>query len=178
MAGVLSYMHIVILVNMSRLSAAVQHFCEKVTQLQTGYDKKEKYSVYLEKYGGRLNTEARVFFQISHFLDLMHKDADNLQSSINSLQASLPLVEEASSGPTQTHDLRIKRHPAVLIATTVLSGVFGMLMGWFTHCQLNSLCDHIGEVRNQQHPLLQIQQVTLTRLDELETILCEVNLEM
>ncbi len=87
MAGVLSYVHIIIPVNISGLSAAVQHFCKKVTLLQAGYGKKEKYAVYLEKYGGQINT---VFFQISHLLNLMLKDANNLQGSINSLQASLP----------------------------------------------------------------------------------------
>jgi hypothetical protein len=90
MAGALSYIHVIIPVNISRLSTSVQHFCKKVTQLQAGYGKKEKYTVYLEKYGGQINTEARVFFQISHLLDLMLKDADNLQVWINSLQASIP----------------------------------------------------------------------------------------
>jgi hypothetical protein len=148
MAGALSYIHVIIPVNISGLSAAIQHFCEKVTLLQTGYGKKEKYAVDLEKYGGQINTEASVFFQINHLLDLMLKDANNLQGSINSLRASLPLVEAASSGPTQTHNLRIKRHLAVLVATMVLSRVFGTLMGWFTLCWLNSLHDQIGKVRN------------------------------
>jgi hypothetical protein len=51
-------------------------------------------------------------------------------------------------------------------------------MGWFTHRHQNNLCDQIGEVRNQQHRLLQIQQVTLARLDDLETVLREVVQEM
>jgi len=51
-------------------------------------------------------------------------------------------------------------------------------MGWFTHRHLNNLGDQIGEVRNQQHRLLQIQQVTLARLDDLETVLREVTQEM
>jgi hypothetical protein len=51
-------------------------------------------------------------------------------------------------------------------------------MGWFTHQHINNLHDQIGEVRNQQHRLLQIQQVTLARLDNLETVLREVILEM
>jgi len=51
-------------------------------------------------------------------------------------------------------------------------------MGWFTHRRLNNLRDPIGEVRNQQHRLLQIQQVTLARLDNLETVLREVVQEM
>ncbi|MFN9945085.1 MAG: hypothetical protein ACK56I_37020, partial [bacterium] len=51
-------------------------------------------------------------------------------------------------------------------------------MGWFTHRRLNNLRDQIGEVRDQQHQFLRIQQVTLARLDELETVLREVVLEM
>jgi hypothetical protein len=51
-------------------------------------------------------------------------------------------------------------------------------MGWFTHRRLNNLRDQIGEVRDQQHRFLRIQQVTLARLDELETVLREVVLEM
>ncbi len=51
-------------------------------------------------------------------------------------------------------------------------------MGWFTHRCLNNLRDQIGEVRNQQHRLLQIQQVTLANLDNLETVLREVIQEM
>jgi hypothetical protein len=51
-------------------------------------------------------------------------------------------------------------------------------MGWFTHRRLNNLRDQIGEVQNQQHQLLQIQQVTLSWLDDLETVLREVVQEM
>jgi hypothetical protein len=51
-------------------------------------------------------------------------------------------------------------------------------MGWFTHRRLNNLRDQIGEVRDQQHRFLRIQQVTLARLDDLETVLREVVLEM
>jgi hypothetical protein len=51
-------------------------------------------------------------------------------------------------------------------------------MGWFTHPGLNNLCDQISKVWNQQHWLLQIQQVTLTRLGKLETVLWEVIHEM
>ncbi len=111
-------------------------------------------------------------------MDLMITDADNLQSSLISLRTYLPRVDEPPSGLTQAYDLREKRSAALLIGSTILSGVFGTLMGWFTHRRLNNLCDQIGEVRNQQHRLLQIQQVTLARLDDLETVLREVVQEM
>jgi len=83
-------------------------------------------------------------------MDLMINDADNLQGSLASLRTSLPRVDEPSSGPTQAHDLREKRS-ALHIRLTILSGVFGTLMVWFTHRRLNDLRDQIGEIRNQQH---------------------------
>jgi hypothetical protein len=86
-----------------------------------------------------------------HLLDLLLKDADNLQGSLDILQFLLPRVKESSSGPTQTQNFWIKRHPALLVATTVLSGVFITFMGWFTYWQLNNLRDQIGKVWNQQH---------------------------
>jgi hypothetical protein len=178
MAGALSYVHVIVRINISRLNQAVHHFCEKVTLLQQGYNGKEKKAISMVKYGSKINTEASIFFEINHLLELMLKDNDNLQGSLDSLQSPHPRVEESSTGPTQTHDLQIKRHPTVLIATTFLSGVLGTLMVWFTHQRLNNLCNQISEVRNQQHWLLQIQQVTLVRLNELETILREVILEM
>ncbi len=86
----LSYVHIVIPVNISKLSMAFQHFHDKVTLLQKGYVDKEKYTFHLEKYGGQINTNASVFFHISHLLDLMLRDANNLQGSLSRLQSSLP----------------------------------------------------------------------------------------
>jgi hypothetical protein len=76
MAGALLYFLFVIPVIICRLSMAVQHFLDKVTLLQKGYSNKEKFAVHLKKYGGRINTEASVFFQICHLLDLMLKDAN------------------------------------------------------------------------------------------------------
>jgi hypothetical protein len=66
----------------------------------------------------------------------------------------------------------------IVIGTSVLSWIFGTLMGWFTHRRLNNLCNLISEVRKQQHWLLQIQQVTLARLDNLETILRKLITQM
>jgi hypothetical protein len=84
-------------------------------------------------------------------MDVMITDADNLQSSITSLRTSLPQVEEPPSGPTQAYDLREKRSAGLIMGSTILSRVFCMLMGWFTHRCLNNLHNQIGEVRNQQH---------------------------
>jgi hypothetical protein len=115
---------------------------------------------------------------ITYLMDLMLKDADTIQDSLESLQASLPREEDSpGNSQQQQHEMQVKRHLLLLISMA-LSGVFGTLMGWFTHCRLNNLRDQIGAVQNQQHRLLQIQQVTLVRLDNLETILREVVLEV
>jgi hypothetical protein len=140
------------------------------------------YATRLDKYGGiNTNEPAKHVLhfcrQLSGLMDLMINDADNLQGSLTSLRTSLPRVDDPPSGPTQAHDLREKRS-ALLMGSTILIGIFGTLMGWFTHQCLNNLRDQIGEVGNQQHRLLQIQQVTLARLDDLETVLQEVVLEM
>ncbi len=51
-------------------------------------------------------------------------------------------------------------------------------MGWFTHRRLTNLQEQINEVKNEQHRLLQIQQVSMARLDALEKVLREVIIEM
>jgi hypothetical protein len=177
MASSLSYIHVVIPINISGLLQAIHDFCSKVITLKTKYTDKAKYATCLDKYGGsNTNNPAKHVLlhfrlQLSGLMDLMITDADNLQSSITSLRTSLPRVDEPPSGPTQVHDLQEKCSVGLLFESTILSRVFGTLMGWFTHRHLNNLHDQIGEVRNQQHRLLQIQQVTLVRLDDLETVL-------
>jgi hypothetical protein len=102
-------------------------------------------------------------------MDLLIKDADVLRTTILSLKSSLLQVD---------NDTRDKQSTGLIIGTTVLSGVFGTLMGWFTHRRLTNLRDQINEVKNEQHRLLQIQQITMTRLDSLEKVLREVIVEM
>ncbi len=63
----------------------------------------------------------------------MIKDADNLQSSLDSLHDLLPHIKEMDTGLMQPHNLRIKCYPAVFVAATVFSRIFGTLMGWFMH---------------------------------------------
>ena len=75
-------------------------------------------------------------------MDLLIKDADNLRTTILSLKSSLPQVEK---------DNREKHSAGLIIGSTVLSGVFGTLMGWFTHRHLTSLRDQINEVKTKQH---------------------------
>jgi hypothetical protein len=180
MAGALSYIHVVVPINISGLLQSVNNFRAKVAVLKANYVDHKKFANRLDYFGGWSATNhtkhALVLFrqQLSGLMDLMMTDADNLQSNIISLRNSLPQVAETPPGPLQASDLREKRNAAL----TILSGVFGTLMGWFTHRRLNNLRDQIGEVRDQQHRFLRIQQITLARLDDLETVLREVVLEM
>ncbi len=68
--------------------------------------------------------------------------------------------------------------PEIKELSTILSRVFGTLMVWFTHKRLTNLQEQVNEVKNEQHRLLQIQRVTLARLDALEQVLREVVVEM
>ncbi len=102
-------------------------------------------------------------------MHLLIKDANVLCNTITSLKSSLPQVDSENQE---------KWSAGLIIGLTVLSRVFGTLMGWFTHWRLNNPCDHISEVKNKQHRLLQIQQITMTRLDALEKVLREVIMEM
>jgi hypothetical protein len=139
MAGALSYIHIVIPINISGLLQAIHDFRSKVVTLKTKYTDKGRYANRLEKYGGANTNDLakHILFhfrrQLSGLMDLMITDADNLQGSITSLRTSLPRVDEPPSGPMQAHDLREKRSTSLLIGSTIHSRVFGTLMGWFTH---------------------------------------------
>jgi hypothetical protein len=88
-------------------------------------------------------------------MDLLIKDADVIRTTVISLKSSLPQVHNKN-------DNREKRCSAGLIVrSTILSGVFGTLMGWFTHKRLTNLQEQVKEVKNEQHRLLQIQRVSL-----------------
>jgi hypothetical protein len=61
---------------------------------------------------------------ITYLMDIMLKDTDIIQSSIESLRASIPREEDAHGGSqSQQHDLQVKINP-LLIISTALSGVF------------------------------------------------------
>ncbi len=132
MACPLSYIHVVVPINISGLSQSIHHFRNNVHQLQKGYNEKEQKAMLLEKQG-QLKSDGSIFFQINHLLDLMLKEADNLKGSLDSLLASLPRIEDTSMSSSQSHNFWVKQHPAVLIATTALSRIFSMLKGWFMH---------------------------------------------
>ncbi len=85
--------------------------------------------------------------------------------TISSLQNSLlQVVERPASALPHQNEFRIKKRSPF----TIIHGIFGTLMGWFTHQRLNSLKDQIGQVQDQQNRLLQIQTVQLHRIEEIE----------
>ena len=93
--------------------------------------------------------------QLTGLMDLLIKDADVIRTTVLSLKSSLPQVYNKN-------DNREKRSSAgLIVGSTILSGVFGTLMGWFTHRRLTNLQEQINEVKNEQHRLLQIQRVSL-----------------
>ncbi len=60
------------------------------------------------------------------------KDSDVIRTTVISLKNSLPQVYKKN-------DNRDKRSPTgLIVGSTILSGVFGTLMGWFTHKRLTN----------------------------------------
>jgi ABC-type Fe3+ transport system permease subunit len=71
-------------------------------------------------------------------MDLLIKDADILRNTITSLKSSLLQVDNEN---------RNKQSVGLIVGSTILSRVFGTLMGWFTHRCLNNLRNQISEVQ-------------------------------
>jgi hypothetical protein len=92
----LSYIHVVVPVNISGLLRALTDFHSKIVVLKTNYANTASYSKRLQDYGGaNTNNPARhilVHFQrqLSGLMDLMIKDAYILKNTITSLRTSLP----------------------------------------------------------------------------------------
>jgi hypothetical protein len=86
-------------------------------------------------------------------------------TSVNGLRDTLPAAATQTHLPHDDHEYRICRQSPF----TIIGGVIGTLMGWFTQRRLNNLRDRIDEVEDQQHRLLQVQTVQLQRLEEVET---------
>jgi hypothetical protein len=98
------------------------------------------------------------------WLDIMKLDFQGLIDTILDLRSTL-LQRESILTPSKEY--RIKRNPTFAI----LRGVFGTLMGWFNHRRLTNLRDQLKEVQGQQNWLLQVQAVTLHRVDELQKLM-------
>ena len=178
MAGALSYIHVVVPVNISGLLNSVADFKSKIIALKTMYADNSILANRLEAYGGMsVNGPGKHLLlhfrrQLTGLMDLLIKDSDIIRTTVVSLKNSLPQVYKKN-------DNRDKRSPTgLIVGSTILSGVFGTLMGWFTHKRLTNLQEQVNEVKNEQHRLLQIQRVTLARLDALEQVLREVVVEM
>jgi hypothetical protein len=91
MAGALSYIHVIIPINISGLLSALDDFRNKVVVLKSNYTDNKRYANRLDQYGGVNSNDpakhALFHFrqQLSGLMDLMITDADNLQGSVKSL---------------------------------------------------------------------------------------------
>jgi hypothetical protein len=86
-------------------------------------------------------------------------------TSIHGLRDTLPAAAAETHLPHDDHEYRIRRRSPF----SIIGGVIGTLMGWFTQCRLNNLRERMEEVEDQQHRLLQVQAVQLQRIEEIET---------
>jgi len=156
MAGALSYVHAVVPVNISGLARAVNNFKEDVRTLEVLYRNKRQPTGL--SYDDWFNQRVLDLFTLAS------ADADSMLSTINSLRESLPAVTADTHLPHEDHEYRIRRRSPF----SIIGGVIGTLMGWFTQRRLNNLRDRIEEVEDQQHRLLQVQAVQLQRIEEIE----------
>jgi hypothetical protein len=99
MAGALSYIHMVVPVNISGLLKSIADFCSKIVVLKTNYADTAIYTKRLQEYGG-INTNSLSMHLLFHFrqqisglMDLLVKDANVLCNTIISLKSSLPQVD-------------------------------------------------------------------------------------
>ncbi len=82
--------------------------------------------------------------QLTGLMDLLIKDSDIIRTTVISLKNSLPQVYKKN-------DNRDKRSPAgLIVGSTILSGVFGTLMGWFTHKRLTNLQEQVSRRRKEE----------------------------
>jgi hypothetical protein len=142
MAGALSYIHAIVPVNISSLVCTIAHFQCDVCRLKAGYDECKN------QYQTSLNHEDWIFARINDLLDLALLDSDRILSTITSLKASLPRVDNTLAASYKiSNQYRVKRgFPMMLI-----NGIFGTLMGWFNQQQSNNLWDQLHEVQDHQN---------------------------
>jgi len=160
MAGALSYIHAVVPVNISGLSQAVDNFKTDVRSLEALYRKTRQPT----------NLGADMFFnqRILDLFALAAADADAMTANIRSLRETLPAANtDGTHLPHEDNEYRIKRRSPF----TIIGGVIGTLMGWFTQRRLNNLRVRLDEVEDQQHRLLYVQAVQIQRIEEIENSL-------
>jgi len=160
MAGALSYIHAVVPVNISGLSQAVDNFKNDVRSLEALYKKTRQPTAL----------GADMFFnqRILDLFALAAADADAMTANIRSLRETLPAASTDNTHlPHEDHEYRIRRRSPF----TIIGGVIGTLMGWFTQRRLNNLRVRLDEVEDQQHRLLYVQAVQIQRIEEIENSL-------
>ena len=157
MAGALSYVHAIVPVNISGLAHAVNNFKEDVRNLLALYNKNRQPT--------GLGNDHFFHQRILDLFTLASADADAMLTSINGLRDTLPASAAETHLPHDDHEYRIRRRSAF----SIIGGVIGTLMGWFSQRRLNNLRDRMEEVEDQQHRLLQVQVVQLQRIEEIET---------
>jgi hypothetical protein len=148
-AGAQSYIHAIVLINISGLAQAIHTFCQDVRALQNLYNKKRQLtgSTYDDWFHHR----------IVDLFQLASSDADAMLTNIDSLRNTLPLVAAETHLPHKDQEYQI----GCLSPFAIVSGVVGTLRGWFTQRQLNNLRDRLDEVQDQQNRLLPVQAIQL-----------------
>ena len=155
MVGALSYVHAIVPVNISGLAHAVNNFKDDVRNLLALYNKNRQPT----------GLGSDQFFH-QRILDLFTlASADAMLTSIHGLRNTLPASVAETHLPHDDHEYRIRRRSPF----SIIGGVIGTLMGWFTQRRLNNLRERMAEVEDQQHRLLQVQAVQLQRIEEIET---------
>jgi hypothetical protein len=100
-------------------------------------------------------------------LQTSEAEAYNLLALLDNLKGTLPRVNEAPTlAMGDPHNFRIKRFIGGL-----LQGIFGTFMGLYNRRKMNNLRDQVETVASRQNRLLQITEVSLHRLDNLESMM-------
>jgi hypothetical protein len=120
MAGALSYVHAVVPVNISGLAHAVNKFKEDVRTLLNLYTKKRSPT--------GLSHDDWFHQRIMDLFTLASADADAMLASIDGLRDTLPAAAAETHLPHDDREYRIRRRSPF----TIIGGVIGTLMGWFT----------------------------------------------
>ena len=174
MAGALSYIHAIIPVNISGLDRAANTFRSQVAHLRRNYElaqtkiDKTMHDAPESTHKQQLARDIEYQRQIQEgFLQTSESEADNLLALLDNLKGTLPRVNEAPtltmSDPT---NFRIKR-----FIGSLLRGIFGTFMGLYNRRKMNNLRDQVETVAARQNRLLQITEVSLQRLDNLESVM-------
>jgi len=174
MAGALSYIHAVIPVNISGLDRAANTFRSQVDHLRRNYNLAQTEidktmrdtpdSPHQQSLVRNIKYQRKIQEEI---LQTSEAEADNLLALLDNLKGTLPRVNEAPTlAMSDPHNFRIKRFIGGL-----LRGIFGTFMGLYNRRKMNNLRDQVETVAARQNRLLQITEVSLHRLDNLESMM-------